>query len=97
MLKYNLYEAKNGRVIIVKADDLQRWGLHDTNDKPLKFTKVGSQAVAVTHSEVKIYRKPTGHQFHKEYMLHNARGLWLGLVPQFDRLARNMYEYKKTI
>lgn len=97
MLRYNITPGINGRIIIVQADDLQRYALHDSQDKPLTFKRIGSQAVAVAQSEVTIYRKPTGLSFHKEYMLHNGRSLWLGFTPRFDRLARSMYEYESRI
>lgn len=97
MLKYNIIPGKVGRVIIVKAEDLQRYALHDVNDVPLMFRPKGAQAVAITSGIIKVYHKPTGLAFHKEYMVHNGRSLWLGFYPRFDNLARNMYEYIQEI
>jgi hypothetical protein len=97
MLKYNIEEGQNGRVILVSTDDLQRWALHDSNDIPLHFEISGKQAIAVTHGPIKLYRKPTGLHFHKEYMIHNGRSLWLGFYPDFSRLARNMYDFRQYI
>jgi hypothetical protein len=97
MLQYNITEAQGGRVLVVAADDLQRYALHDADNKDLPFTRVGSKAVAIAHSPIKVYRKPATATIHKEYMQHNARSLWLGFIPNFDRLARNLYEYKQTI
>ncbi len=97
MLKYNITEGTNGRVIVVNAVDLQRWALHDTKDQPLQFKRTGSQAIAITKGQITVYRKPTGLTYHKEYMLHNGRSLWLGFHPNFERLARNLYEYQAKI
>lgn len=97
MIKYEITEGKGGRIIVVNADDLQRYALHTKEDIEIEFQRVGSQAIAVTTGQIMVYRKPTGLAYHKEYMKHNARSLWLGFTPRFDRLARNMYEYEKTI
>jgi hypothetical protein len=97
MLKYDIVKQETGRILVVKADDLQRYALHDSKDNPLVFKRTGAQAVAITSGTIKVYRKPTGLQFHKEYMLHNGRSLWLGFHPNFERLARNLYEYIKEI
>lgn len=98
MLKYNIVNGtNNSKIIIVSANDLQRYALHDSTDTPLEFKQKGGQAVAVAHGNITIYRKPTGLTFHKEYMLHNARSLWLGFYPDFTRLSRNLYEYEQTI
>lgn len=97
MLKYNITEGTGGRVVILQADDLMRYALHDSNDTPIKFIRKGSHAIAITTTPVTVYRKPTSLALHKEVMLHNARSLWLGFTPKFDRVARNLYEYTETI
>lgn len=97
MLKYNITECKGGKLITVSCNDLLRWALHDTNDIPLKFNRIGNEAAAIATTPVKLYKKPNLTQHHKEYMLHNSRSLWQGFTPQFDRLARNLYEYMGMI
>lgn len=98
MLKYNIVTGSDGgRVVIVKRDDLQRWALHDEHDTPLVFKPIGTQAIAVVHGDIRLYKKPSEHSLHYEYIRHNARALWLGLVPQFDTLARDNYDYEGTI
>jgi hypothetical protein len=112
MFKYNLTEGQGGRLIVVSADDLQRYALHDEHDQPLQFKRLAirctckrqpephthdGQAVAIATGPVKVYRKPSPAEYHKEYMLHNRRCLWLGADANFGYLARDMYEFQQVI
>jgi hypothetical protein len=102
MLKYNIEEGQGGRLVTVSTDDLQRWALHDASDTPLKWQAIGAKSIAITSGTVLVYRKPYGLTLHREYMLHNSKALYLGarfneLVPEFDRLIRNMYDFKQYI
>lgn len=102
MLKYEIKQGGTGRAIIVLADDLQRWALHDSDDIPLEWEPLGKRkALAISTTPVKVYRKPHGLAYHREYMLHNARelriGARFGTIQQFDTLLRNMYEYIQSI
>lgn len=101
MLRYKIVPGKVGRVVIVQAEDLQRWALHDSNDMPLKWETAGAKAVAITSGMVKLYRKPTGLRFHYDYLLHNSRalreGARFGTVPELETLVRNLYEFIQEI
>lgn len=97
-LKYEIVaNTNNNRILIVLANDLMRWALFDSNDTPLKFKRVGSKAVAITSGIIKVYRKPTGLQFHKAHMQHTGRSYWLGFKPKYEELINNMLEYEGTI
>jgi hypothetical protein len=82
-------------VVAATAHRLRFW--HKDGGEQVQFRKAGSKLIAAVTGGVMVYKLPKVNEFHREYMAHNARALWLGLQSDPDRLVDNMLEYVETI
>lgn len=100
MLRYDIQVlSPTKRVIIVKAVDLQRYRLLDSNNQRIKFTPLGkSKALSIIEGTVQIWHKPNSLQFSKEYVKQNARTLWHSdSHADIDTIVTGLSEYENSI
>lgn len=98
MQPYTIVGDGESRVLTVLANCSLRYRFwHKDGLEQVQFKSAGSRLIAVATGSVLVYKKPHAMQYHKEYMLANARAMWLGLQSDPDRLLDNMLEYVETI
>lgn len=101
MREYIVYGDGTDRVLLVHKSLGHRYKFYttDSNAKkiPVKFKLFGCNLMAAVSDIVFVYQKPNSHTWHYEVMRHNARSLWLGLQPDYDRLENNLLEFLEII
>lgn len=98
MPPYTIMGDADTRVLTILANCALRYRFwHKDGLEQVVFKPSGPRLIACTIGPVMVYKKPNAMQYHKEYMIANARAMWLGLQSDSDRLLDNMLEYVETI
>lgn len=97
---YYVQGKGDNRILIVPQNKSHRFHFRQILNgriTDVKFRRYGSVIIAPVSDKVLVYTKPKAAEFHREVMKHNARGLWLGYIPNFDRLEQNMLDFYEII
>lgn len=97
---YEIYGDEDIRMISIPVNKMHmyRFFFYKDNVKTrVKFKRIGGYCYGYALNSVYVYTKPKAHEFHYEVMKHNARSLWLGMKPDFERLQNNMLDFYEIV
>lgn len=100
MIPYTVQGIENNRVLVVDVNASMRYKFKQLVDGeyiPVKLKRAGSKLIAVVSDTVAVYKLPNAQAFHYEFMVQNARSLWLAVPLEHDRLVENMLEFVEVI
>lgn len=97
---YSIEGVGDNRVLMLVANASHRFmftQLIDGVEHRVRFQSAGSKIIAAVTGAVKVYRKPSSNDFHREYMKHNRQSLWCGVRNDPGQLVDSMLEYIETL
>lgn len=100
MPPYTIEGKGKSRILLLQGAQAHRFKFSQIIGEklePVHFKRAGGKLIAVVSDCVLVYKVPNAHKFHKEFMQHNARAMWMGMQSQPDRLLENMLEFEETL
>lgn len=97
---YTVYNLTESRIITLPEIDGLRYrfkAVYNDTVTPVKLVYTDNGYIGYFTGALQVYRVPSASTIHREYMKQNSRTLWLGVTPDFDRLASNMLDYIETV
>lgn len=95
---YSIHGTGESRVLELQASSSHRFRFwHKEGKEQVRFKKMGGKLIAAVAGIVTVYKMPSANDFHREFIAHNNKALWLGLQSDAQRLVDNMLEYIEQI